>query len=62
MAVNLTSNDTIYAGLLEHKYHRIVCVTYGFGGEDINVAIECETCGEVLLSADRPDTNAHKEG
>lgn len=61
MSVDLTSNDTIYKDLSEHKHHRIVCVAYGFGGEDINIAIECETCSEVLLSADRPNINTHTE-
>ena len=35
-----------YRGLLSHVGHKIVCVSYG-GGE--NIAIECETCNEVLM-------------
>lgn len=38
-----------YTELVAHAGHDIVCVTYG----DVNVAVECETCGEVLLDYDR---------
>ena len=40
-----------YDDLKAHFGHKIVCVTYG----DQNVAVECETCGEVLLSFDRDE-------
>lgn len=40
-----------YHALIEHVGHKIVCVTYG---NNDNVAIECETCCEVLLDFDRP--------
>lgn len=39
-----------YKELLWHKGHKIVCITYGW---DENVAIECETCNEVLLDFDK---------
>ena len=52
MAINLSDAITVYAGLAEHVGHQIVCVDYA-GGE--NVAIECETCGCVLIDADRPE-------
>ena len=42
-----------YKELLEHKGHKIVCVTYGKNDE--NVAIECEDCNEVLLDYDKED-------
>lgn len=42
-----------YKELLWHKGHKIVCVTYG---EDGNVAIECETCNEVLLDYDKEES------
>ena len=32
-----------------HIGHNIVCVRYGQDDECVNVAIECETCGEVLF-------------
>ena len=37
--------------LLRHKGHKIVCVTYGYPIQ--NVAIECESCKEVLFDFDR---------
>jgi len=52
--------------LLRHYGHKIVCVTYGekggnIGGAD-NVAIECETCNEVLMDYDRqPEGQTTKE-
>lgn len=43
-----------YEDLLHHVGHTIVCVAYGDPDEPHNVAIECETCGEVLMSYDHP--------
>jgi len=48
-----------YKKIREHIGHEIVCVGYA-GKADLktgnwqNVAIECETCNEVLISYDRP--------
>jgi len=43
-----------YEDLKRHIGHKIVCVGYGKQGESLeNVAIECETCCEVLLDFDR---------
>lgn len=45
---------SIYDELREHIGHKIVCVCYGKDGEEPqNVAIECETCNEVLLDFDK---------
>ena len=41
-----------YKELKRHVGHDIVCVSYG--NED-NVAIECETCNEVLLDYDKEE-------
>ena len=49
-----------YDDLKKHVGHKIVCVDYGLTDwsglgvtkEDFNVAIECETCNEVLLDYD----------
>lgn len=38
-----------------HIGHDIVCVMYVMYGMNRNVAIECESCCEVLLDADNPD-------
>lgn len=48
-----------YDKLKDHVGHEIVCVGYiGYcekkeGEEPENVAIECETCNEVLVSFDK---------
>jgi hypothetical protein len=46
---------TMYNLLLGHEGHDIVCVRYGNEHEPaLNMAIECETCGVVLVDADQP--------
>ena len=44
-----------YEELRKHIGHKIVCVCYMKKGtiEPKNVAIECETCNEVLLDFDK---------
>ena len=42
-----------YKELKEHIGHKIVCVRYG----DVNVAVECEDCNEVLISFDKYEEN-----
>ena len=43
-----------YEELQEHIGHKIVCVCYGKEREPpINVAVECETCNEVILDYDK---------
>ncbi len=45
-----------YGELREHIGHNIVCVAYGNQGEDpLNVAIECEDCGLVILDFNKPE-------
>lgn len=39
-----------YEDLKRHVGHNIVCVEYGNG---VNVAVECETCNEVVLDYDK---------
>jgi hypothetical protein len=39
--------------LRHHIGHKIVCVSYGQHPD--NVAVECETCWEVLISFDKPE-------
>jgi hypothetical protein len=46
-----TSN---FKDLAKHLGHRIVCVGYGMkSGPMISVALECETCSEVILTFDK---------
>lgn len=44
-----------YQDLLPHVGHVIHCVTYG---DDDNVAVECGTCGVVLMSFDKTQTES----
>jgi len=47
--------------LTEHIGHHIVCVGYGLNEQEIqNVAIECETCSEVLLDYDKEQEKGEK--
>ena len=48
-----------YLELSEHVGHEVVCITYGRPDEEpVNVAIECETCGVVLLDYDNESKEA----
>ena len=40
-----------YEDLIHHVGHKIVCVTYG--DPAVNVAVECETCSEVLMDFEK---------
>lgn len=57
MALNTQNQTQLYAGIKEHLGHTLVAVAYGniFGADAVNVAIECEDCGLVLLDADNPE-------
>ena len=49
-----------YEDLLKHDGHEIVCVTYGEEGKDPeNVAVECQTCYEILLDFNKPETDVN---
>ena len=45
--------NNLYPALLEHRGHLIGLVSYGDEDRPHNIAIRCETCGVVLLDADR---------
>ena len=48
-------NEAGYYDLKPHIGHKIVVVGYGNPEESpVNVAIECETCGEVLVDFEQP--------
>lgn len=53
--MGLPLHDTAWAydELRSHIGHNIVCV--GYGDDVANVALECETCGMVLLDFDKID-------
>lgn len=44
-----------YNELKRHIGHDIVCVSYGDPNDPVNVAVECETCNEVLLDYDKEE-------
>jgi hypothetical protein len=44
-----------YEDLKRHIGHRIVCSAYGNINDPANVAIECETCFEIIISFDKDD-------
>lgn len=41
-----------YKDLCRHVGHEINCVRYG---DDVNVAVECETCHEIILTFDKEE-------
>lgn len=43
----------LFDRIARHVGHDVVAVTYG---DQVNASIECETCGEVIIDADHPDT------
>jgi len=45
-----------FEDLKAHVGHFIVCVAYGDPLDPENVAVECETCSEVLIDFDKPET------
>ena len=53
-----------YNDLSAHIGHKLVCVGYGLVGNapPANVAIECETCSEVLMDFDKPEKPAARLG
>lgn len=44
-----------YHNLSRHIGHTIGLATYGPETIPVNIAIECETCHEVIVDRDRPD-------
>ncbi len=58
MAIDLSSKESMFRDMRPHIGHDIVCVRYGQDDEVLNVAIECETCGCVLIDAS-PEGDEH---
>jgi hypothetical protein len=50
--------------IASHVGHNVIVVGYGRDGESqyVNVAIECETCGRILLDWDRPTEPGPRSG
>lgn len=55
MSIDVGNEALKFHDIRRHIGHRIVAVRYG---DYVNVAIECETCSEVLLDADNPKYEA----
>ena len=56
MGLPLYDPQACYEELKDHIGHKVVVVGYGRPHEEIiNVAIECEDCGEVIIDFDHPD-------
>ena len=58
MSVQLVENG--FKDLGRHVLHDVVVVAYGshdnpINDEAVNIALECETCGEVLLDFNNPN-------
>ena len=53
MGIDLSENGQGYEDLKNHIGHEIVCVAYGKIDDPVNMAIECETCNEVLVDFDK---------
>lgn len=45
-------DNYLYEKLKNHIGHNIVCVAYGDIDKPVDICIECEDCGEVLISAE----------
>ena len=55
MGLDLSENGMGFGQLIWHIGHKIVCVPYGDAKDPVNVALECEDCGVVLLDFNHPD-------
>jgi len=55
MGIDLTNDKEAYNELKSHLYHEISVVAYGDPSDPTNIAIECESCGVVLISFDKPE-------
>ena len=55
MAINVGTNEGIWEGLSDHVGHELTVHWYGDPANPICYSLECETCGEVVLSAERPE-------
>jgi hypothetical protein len=51
MAINMSNDKTIYEDILAHVGHEVAVASY----QGWNVAIECVTCGTVLIDVDKPE-------
>jgi len=51
MGINLQQG---YRDLLQHSGHAVKCIVYGDEKNPDGVALECDTCGCVLVSYDHP--------
>jgi hypothetical protein len=56
MGLDFSSETALYYDLRKHVGHEMECVEYCAGEpEPANVAIECVTCGCIIIDANRED-------
>ena len=58
MGINLTNPKNMFNDIRKHIGHEIQCVRYSEDNECVNVAIECVTCGSILISQFDPERPA----
>jgi len=57
MSIDISSDATIYEGLSDHVGHNMTVHWYGDPASPVCYSLECETCGEVIISADKQEEN-----
>lgn len=58
MEGKIIMENLLWKKLKPHIGHRVVCVCYGDFEDPCDICIECEDCGEVLVSAEDYDLTA----
>lgn len=55
--INSMDNNYLWEKLKKHVGHRVGIVTYGDENGPVDVCLECEDCGEVILDAQEMISN-----
>lgn len=50
--ITMDANMILWDALLKHRGHNVSIVSYGDIDNPVNVCLECEDCGEVILDAE----------
>lgn len=51
--INSMDNNYLWEKLKKHVGHRVEIVTYGNENDPVDVCLECEDCGEVILDVEQ---------
>lgn len=57
----MDANMILWDALLKHRGHNVSIVSYGGIDDPIDVCLECEDCGEVILDAEMYTLCAREE-